>query len=67
MSILGKGKRAKVAIDLTDSVSYALEEWLNFHPYNAPGQPLSCRTQPGGRIEREVPSRLCRHYSLDRL
>jgi integrase/recombinase XerC len=40
LTILGKGKRAKVAIDLTDSVSYALEEWLNFHPYNAPGQPL---------------------------
>jgi integrase/recombinase XerC len=38
--ILGKGKRAKVAIDLTDSVSYALEEWLNFHPCNVPGQPL---------------------------
>jgi len=32
LMILGKGKRAKVAIDLTDSVSYALEEWLNFHP-----------------------------------
>jgi integrase/recombinase XerC len=32
LTILGKGKRAKVAIDLTDSVSYALEEWLNFHP-----------------------------------
>ena len=40
LTILGKGKRAKVAIDLTDSVSYALEEWLNFHPYNSPGQPL---------------------------
>ena len=40
LMILGKGKRAKVAIDLTDSVSYALEEWLNFHPRNAPGQPL---------------------------
>ena len=40
LTILGKGKRAKVGIDLTDSVSYALEEWLNFHPYNAPGQPL---------------------------
>jgi len=42
LMILGKGKRAKVSIDLTDSVSYALEEWLNFHPCNAPGQPLSC-------------------------
>ena len=40
LMILGKGKRAKVAIDLTDSVSYALEEWLNFHPCNALGQPL---------------------------
>jgi integrase/recombinase XerC len=40
LMILGKGKRAKVAIDLSDSVSYALEEWLNFHPCNAPGQPL---------------------------
>jgi integrase/recombinase XerC len=40
LRILGKGKRAKVAIDLSDSVSYALEEWLNFHPCNAPGQPL---------------------------
>jgi integrase/recombinase XerC len=40
LTILGKGKRAKVAIDLTDSVSYALEEWLNFHPCNAPEQPL---------------------------
>ena len=40
LTILGKGKRAKVAIDLTDSVSYALEEWLNFHPCNLSGQPL---------------------------
>jgi integrase/recombinase XerC len=40
LRILGKGKRAKVAIDLSDSVSYALEEWLNFHPCTAPGQPL---------------------------
>jgi integrase/recombinase XerC len=56
LTILGKGKRAKVAIDLSDSVSYAVEEWLNFHPCldahnlegtsrsmrrcNAPGQPL---------------------------
>jgi integrase/recombinase XerC len=40
LTILGKGKRAKVAIDLTDSVSYALEEWLHFHPRNVPGQPL---------------------------
>jgi integrase/recombinase XerC len=40
LMILGKGKRAKVAIDLSDSVSYALEEWLNFHPYNSPEQPL---------------------------
>jgi integrase/recombinase XerC len=40
LMILGKGKRAKVGIDLTDSVSYALEEWVNFHPCTAPGQPL---------------------------
>jgi integrase/recombinase XerC len=40
LTILGKGKRAKVAIDLSDSVSYAIEEWLNFHPCKAPGQPL---------------------------
>jgi integrase/recombinase XerC len=40
LMILGKGKRAKVAIDLTDSVSYALEEWLNFHPCKLLGQPL---------------------------
>ena len=40
LMILGKGKRAKVAIDLTQSVSYALEEWLSFHPCNAPGQSL---------------------------
>jgi integrase/recombinase XerC len=40
LTILGKGKRARVAIDLSDSVSYALSEWLNFHPCNAPGQPL---------------------------
>jgi integrase/recombinase XerC len=40
LMILGKGKRAKVAIDLTDSVRYALEEWVNFHPCHAPGQPL---------------------------
>ena len=38
--ILGKGKRVKVAIDLTQSVGYALEEWLSLHPCNAPGQPL---------------------------
>jgi integrase/recombinase XerC len=40
LMILGKGKRAKVGIDLTDSVSYALEECVNFHPCNVPGQPL---------------------------
>jgi integrase/recombinase XerC len=51
LMILGKGKRAKVAIDLTDSVSYALEEWLNFHPCNSPGQPLSCRQRPGGFLQ----------------
>ncbi len=55
LTILGKGKRARVAIDLTDSVSYALEEWLHFHPCNAPGQPLSCRTQPGGNLQVDAP------------
>jgi integrase/recombinase XerC len=40
LMILGKGKRAKVGIDLTDSVRYALEEWVNFHPCTTPGQPL---------------------------
>jgi integrase/recombinase XerC len=40
LMILGKGKRAKVGIDLTDSVGYALEEWVNFHPCNLAGQPL---------------------------
>ena len=40
LTILGKGKRSRVAIDLTDGVSYALEEWLNFHPCNLLGQPL---------------------------
>ena len=40
LMILGKGKRSKVLIDLTDSVNYALEEWLHFHPSNEPGQPL---------------------------
>jgi integrase/recombinase XerC len=40
LMILGKGKRAKVAIDLTDGVTSALERWLNFHPFNVPGQPL---------------------------
>jgi integrase/recombinase XerC len=55
LMILGKGKRAKVAIDLTDNVSYALEEWLNFHPCNALGQLLSCRTQPGGNLQVDAP------------
>jgi integrase/recombinase XerC len=40
LMILGKGKRAKVGIDLSDSVGYALEEWVNFHPCTTPGQPL---------------------------
>ena len=40
LMILGKGKRAKVSIDLSASVNYALEEWLHFHPSNQPGQPL---------------------------
>jgi integrase/recombinase XerC len=52
--ILGKGKRAKVAIDLSDSVSYALEEWLNFHPCKESGHPLmtslSHNLIPDGRL-----------------
>ncbi len=40
LMILGKGKRAKVGIDLSDGVNHALEEWLHFHPRNEPGQPL---------------------------
>jgi len=52
-------------------MSYALEKWLNFHPCNAPGQPLSCldahnlegtsksmrrcRTQPGGNQRVDAP------------
>jgi integrase/recombinase XerC len=55
LTILGKGKRAKVAIDLSDSVSYAIEEWLNFHPCKEPGQPLSCRTQTGGNLPFDAP------------
>ncbi|WP_310486559.1 hypothetical protein [Chamaesiphon sp. VAR_69_metabat_338] len=32
-------KLGKTTIDLSDIVSYALDEWLNFHPRNLPGQP----------------------------
>ncbi len=78
LMILGKGKRAKVAIDLTDSVSYALEEWVNFHPCNALGQPLSCldastwRFPPGrcvavaNNLERRTVARFPRHTSSTR-
>ncbi len=55
LTILGKGKRAKVAINLSGSVSYVLEEWRNFHSCNAPGQPLSCRTQTGGNLPFDAP------------
>ncbi len=40
LMILGKGRRAKVGIDLSNSVNHALEEWLHFHPSKEPGQPL---------------------------
>ena len=66
LMILGKGKRAKVGIDLTDSVSYALEEWLNFHPCNLPGQPLitslshNCH---GGRIAGDSIYRIVQGYA----
>ena len=66
LTILGKGKRAKVAIDLTDSVSYALEEWLNFHPCNAPGQPLITSLSHncyGGRIAGDSIYRIVQGYA----
>jgi integrase/recombinase XerC len=66
LMILGKGKRAKVAIDLTDSVSYALEEWLNFHPHNAPGQPLITSLSHncyGGRIAGDSIYRIVQGYA----
>ena len=62
LTILGKEKRAKMAIDLTDSVSYALEEWLNFHPCNEPEQPLSCLD--AHNLERRTVARcILRHTS----
>jgi integrase/recombinase XerC len=64
--ILGKGKRTKVGIDLTDSVSYALEEWLNFHPYNEPGQPLITSLSHncyGGRIAGDSIYRIVQGYA----
>ena len=66
LTILGKGKRAKVAIDLTDSVSYALEEWLNFHPCNLPGQPLITSLSHncyGGRIAGDSIYRIVQGYA----
>jgi integrase/recombinase XerC len=66
LTILGKGKRAKVAIDLTDSVSYALEEWLNFHPCNLPGQPLIVSLSHncyGGRIAGDSIYRIVQGYA----
>jgi integrase/recombinase XerC len=66
LTILGKGKRAKVAIDLSDSVSYALEEWLNFHPCNEPGQPLIVSLSHncyGGRIAGDSIYRIVQGYA----
>jgi integrase/recombinase XerC len=66
LTILGKGKRAKVGIDLTDSVSYALEEWLNFHPCNLPGQPLITSLSHncyGGRIAGDSIYRIVQGYA----
>jgi integrase/recombinase XerC len=66
LTILGKGKRAKVAIDLSDSVSYALEEWLNFHPCNVPGQPLITSLSHncyGGRIAGDSIYRIVQGYA----
>jgi integrase/recombinase XerC len=66
LTILGKGKRAKVAIDLTDSVSYALEEWLNFHPCNSSGQPLITSLSHncyGGRIAGDSIYRIVQGYA----
>jgi integrase/recombinase XerC len=66
LMILGKGKRAKVGIDLTDSVSYALEEWLNFHPCNLPGQPLITSLSHncyGGRIAGDSIYRIVQGYA----
>jgi integrase/recombinase XerC len=64
--ILGKGKRAKVAIDLSDSVSYAIEEWLNFHPCQVPGQPLITSLSHncyGGRIAGDSIYRIVQGYA----
>ena len=66
LMILGKGKRSRVAIDLTDSVSYALEEWMNFHPCNAPGQPLIVSLSHncyGGRIAGDSIYRIVQGYA----
>ena len=66
LMILGKGKRAKVAIDLSDSVSYALEEWLNFHPCKEPGQSLITSLSHncyGGRIAGDSIYRIVQGYA----
>jgi integrase/recombinase XerC len=67
LTILGKGKRAKVAIDLSDSVSYAIEEWLNFHPCIEPGQPLITSLSHncyGGRIAGDSIYRIVQGYAV---
>ena len=66
LMILGKGKRAKVAIDLTQSVSYALEEWLSLHPSNAPGEPLIASLSHncyGARIAGDSIYRIVQQYA----
>jgi integrase/recombinase XerC len=66
LTILGKGKRARVGIDLSDSVSYALEEWLNFHPSNVQGQPLIVSLSHncyGGRIAGDSIYRIVQGYA----
>ncbi len=66
LMILGKGKRAKVAIDLSDSVNHALEEWLNFHPCKELGQPLIVSLSHncyGGRIAGDSIYRIVQGYA----
>ncbi len=66
LMILGKGKRAKVGIDLSDSVSHALEEWLNFHPCKELGQPLITSLSHncyGGRIAGDSIYRIVQGYA----
>ena len=55
-----------MTIDLSDSVYHALEEWLNFHPGNAPGQPLVTSLSHncyGGRIAGDSIYRIVQGYA----